>query len=294
MKKISDTKIYIIALMVLLCMTLALLIRFLLQKREAEALVSPLEVYVNDPVLYSDSTYRASSWLWEFGNGDVSAKKYGEYIYQEAGLYRIRLTVDNSVQKDFLVNVRTPVRFENDSLVRITAPRTAIQGEYIVFRGIGYAREWRWSFGETRLTDSREQVAIYAYGRPGVYEVELMTEDTKYPVRHTISIYPKYQEDESDERTRMGNDIREKLQAIVDGKPFGPNYNHILSNYLCHNPNVMITVNESKNNDFYSYCQGLRLIDRKNTTILEVMVFPYENNPNCLKTFKVMQVKNEK
>jgi hypothetical protein len=56
----------------------------------------------------------------------------------------------------------------------------------------------------------------------------------------------------------------------------------------------MITVNESKNNDFYSYCQGLRLIDRKNTTIIEVMVFPYENNPNCLKTFKVMQVKNEK
>jgi hypothetical protein len=204
MKKISDTKMYIIALMILLCIAIALLIRFLSQKREAEALVSPLEVYVNDPVLYSDSTYRASRWLWEFGNGEVSGKKYGEYVYRESGLYRVRLTVDGDIQKDFLVNVRTPVRFESDSLIRIVAPRSAMQGEYVVFRGIGHAREWRWAFGETRLTDSREQVAIYAYGRPGVYEVELMTEDTKYPVRHTISIHPKYQEDESDERTRMG------------------------------------------------------------------------------------------
>jgi hypothetical protein len=166
-------------------------------------------------------------------------------------------------------------------------------GEYIVFRGTGYAKEWKWSFGETRVTDSREQVAIYAYKNSGYYEVELMTEDTKYPIRHSIFVNPIYEEEENDKRTGWGNDIREKLQAIVDGKPFGPNYNHILKKYLCNNPNVIITINDSKNNDFYSYCQGLKIIDRRVTTILEVIVFPDENNPECLKTFKVKQVKNE-
>ena len=292
MAKISNTKVYILALMTIFCVGAALLIRFLMRQGEPAALVTPLELYLGESVYYSDSTYRASKWLWEFGNRDMSDMKHGEYTYKEAGSYRIRLTVNNNNQKDFLVNVRPPVRFENDSLIRISAPTVAMQGEYVIFKGIGYARDWRWSFGETGRMDARDQVAIYAYENPGTYEAELMTEDTKYPVRHSIVVLPVYQEDESDERSRIGNDIREKLQAIVDGKPFGTNYNHILKKYLANNPNIIITINDSKNNDFYSYCQGLKIIDRYNTTILEVFVFPDENNPPYLKTFKVMQSKN--
>ena len=278
--------------MAVLCVTIAILIRILMQRGEPAALVTPLELYLGEPVFYSDSTFRASKWLWEFGNRDVSERKYGSYIFKEAGSYRVRLTVDEKLQKDFTIIVRPPVRFENDSLIHIVAPSVAMQGEYVIFKGIGYAKEWKWSFGETRRIDSREQVTLYAYETPRVYEVELMTEDTKYPIRHTITILPIYMEEESDERGQMGNDIREKLQAIVDGKPFGPNYNHILTKYLGNNPNIMITINDSKNNDFYSYCQGLKIIDRYNTTILEVFVFPDEKNPPFLKTFKVMQSKN--
>jgi hypothetical protein len=292
MKKISSSKIYIIALVIVFCVMLALIIRFLFNAREPAALVTPLDVYLGDYVSYMDSTYLASEWCWEFGNGDISDKKSGEYLYDKPGSYQIRLTVDNSIEKSFAVSVRTPVRLDIDSLIRIVGPATAMQDEYVVFRGMGYAREWRWSFGESEMTDSRDQVSIYAYKRTGTYTVQLMTEDTKYPIMHTISILSKYKEEESDERTRIGNDIREKLQAIVDGKPFNPNYNHILTRYLCNNPNVLITINEEKNNDFYSYCQGLKIIDRQATTILEVIVFPDEINPNCLKTFKVMQVKN--
>ncbi len=292
MGKISNTKLYILAIMTVFCIGAALLIRFLLQKGEPAALVTPLELYLGEPIYYSDSTYRASKWVWEFGNRDISEQKHGQYVYTETGSYRIRLTVDNTNQKEFIVTVRPPVRFEADSLIQIIAPTVAMQGEYVVFKGVGYGKGWRWSFGETRRIDAREQVAIYAYEKPNRYEVELMTDDTKYPIRHTITVLPKYQEDESDERSRIGNDIRERLQAIVDGKPFGTNYNHILTRYLANNPNVIITINDNKTNDFYSYCQGLRIIDRYNTTILEVFVFPDENNPPFLKTFKVMQSKN--
>ena len=292
MRKISNTKIYILVLMAFFCIGAAILIRFLMRQGEPAALVSPLELYLGESISFSDSTFRASNWLWEFGNRDMSDKKYGSYTYKEAGSYRVRLTVDNKLQKEFNITVRPPVRFENDSLIYIDAPSVVMQGEYVIFRGIGYAKEWKWSFGETRRIDSREQVALYAYDTPRTYDVELMTEDTKYPIRHTITVLPKYMEEDNDERGRMGNDIREKLQAIVDGKPFGPNYNHILTKYLANNPNIIITINDSKNNDFYSYCQGLKIIDRFNTTILEVFVFPDENNPPFLKTFKVMQSKN--
>jgi len=234
----------------------------------------------------------AKQWLWEFGNGDMSDKKSGEYTYREPGSYRIRLTVNNSIQREFLVNVREPVHLERDSLIRISAPETGMQDEHIVFRGLGQASDWRWSFGETGLTDSRDQVAIYSYRRPGTYSVELMTEDTKYPIRHEIRILPKYQEDETDVRVGMGNDIRERLQAIVDGKPFNANYNYIMNRYLCKNPNIIVTINEEKKNDFYSYCQGLKIVEKNNLTIMEVTVFPDEKRTGCLKSFKVTQIKN--
>lgn len=70
----------------------------------------------------------------------------------------------------------------------------------------------------------------------------------------------------------IGNDIREHLQAIVDGKPFNTHYNYILKKYLCGNPDIAVTVNNSKKNDFYSYCQGLKIIARRKTLIDEVFV----------------------
>lgn len=267
----------------------ALVIRYLFSNKEVLAIVSPLEVYQGEPVSYADSTYRAKEWLWEFGNGDVSDKKSGSYVYPKIGSYQIRLTVNKSLRKEFIVNVREPVKFERDSLIKIDAPTDAMQGQHIIFRGIGNAKEWKWSFGETGIVDYRDQVAMYAYSEPGIYDIELMTETIKYPIRHTITILPLYEEDDDSARSMMGNDIREKLQAIVDGKPFNPNYNHILKKYLCNNPNIIITINEDKKNDFYSYCQGLKIIGKYNTIIQEVIVYPDENRPNCLKKFDVKQ-----
>jgi len=294
MKKIKNTKIYIIISLIVFCLIVAFLIRFLLQRREAQAFVSPPEIYLNEAISYSDSTYLAKEWLWEFGNGDISNSRGGQYKYRQPGSYRVRLTVNNSMQKEFMVNVREPVHLERDSMIRIVGPSVVMQDEHAVFRGLGTAREWRWSFGETGMTDSRDQVAIYSYRKAGTYSVELMTEDTKYPVRHEITVMPIYQEDETDARIQSGNDIKERLQAIVDGKPFNTNYNYIMTRYLCNNPNIIVTINEEKTNDFYSYCQGLKIVDKFNLTILDVTVFPDEKRSRCLKTFKVTQIKNRK
>ncbi len=290
MAKISNSKLYIIILSVLFCVAIALIIRLMFNKRNVHAFVSSLEVYSGESIHYSDSTFRANEWLWEFGNGDVSDTRGGEYTYLQAGVYQLRLTVNQSLQKEYIINVRNPVQLERDSLIRIDAPDFAVQEEFVVFRGVGFAKDWKWAFGETGAVDSRDQVAMYAFETPGIYDVTLMTENTKYPVTHTIEIFPKYMEnDTTDVMVMMGNDIREHLQAIVDGEPFNPHYNHIIRKYLCNDPNVLVTVNNDKKNDFYSYCQGLKLIARKNTDILEVVVVPDEKQPACLKKLFVMQ-----
>jgi hypothetical protein len=240
--------------------------------------------------VYSDSTFRAKEWLWEFGNGDLSDQKAGSYEYKEIGTYLLRLTVNKRLQKEFIINVRPPVRLERDSIIRIDAPATAMQGEFIVFRGVGLSKEWRWAFGATGIIDSRDQVAIYSYSEPGRYDVELTTEETKYPVRHHIEIFPQYMEnDTTDVLALIGNDIREKLQAIVDGKPFNPNYNHIMTRYLCNNSQLLVVVNNDRKNDFYSYCQGLKILGKNNTDILQVVVVPDEERPACLQKLYVMQ-----
>jgi PKD repeat protein len=275
---------------------LVFIVRSCISGREIQATVSPADIESGLPVQYADSTKGANTWLWEFGNGDTSSEPSGMYVYKELGKYQIRLTVDGKLEKKFIINIR-PNQKENNSeqLIQIIAPATGLQGEYIIFRGEGSSKEWRWEFGETGVVDAREKTAIYQYTDPGMYEVLLTTEETQYPIRHTIKIEGQYTDnDTTDIESMIGYAIREKLQAIVDQKSFNKNYNDILTNYLCNkNPNTLVVVNNTKKNDFYSYCQGLRIIGRKKVTIEKVLIEMDDENDYCINKLIVIQTDTE-
>lgn len=293
MGKLNNYRVFVIIGVIALCIVMAFVIRNLFTTREIQASVSPLDIEIGQPINYSDSTKGSNSWLWEFGNGDESVLQQGKYTFAETGRYQIRLKVDNKQEKKFIVNVRAKSNNEGEQLVRIEAPHTGMQGEYIIFRGEGLSKEWRWEFGETGIVDSREKSAIYKYELPGNYEVLLSTEETQYPIRHLIEILPQYTEDEStDVESLIGNDIKEKLQNIIDQKPFNNNYNYVLSTYLCNNPNTLVVVNNNKKNDFYSYCQGLKIIGRKKTTIDNVIIELNPLNDACIQKLIVVQYDN--
>lgn len=293
MGKLNNYRVIIIIGVIALCIVAAFVIRSLFTTREITASISPLDVELGEPIIYTDSTKGANYWTWEFGNGDESSLQQGRYTFTETGRYQIRLKIDKDKEKKFIVNVRAKKNDEGEELVRIEAPVTAMQGEYIVFRGEGPSKEWRWEFGETGMVDSREKSAIYKYELPGSYEVLLSTEETQYPIRHSIEILPQYTEDEStDIETLIGNDIKEKLQNIIDQKPFNANYNYIISTYLCNNSNTLVIVNNNKKNDFYSYCQGLKIIGRKKTTIDNVIIELNPQNDACIQKLIVVQHDN--
>lgn len=291
MKKTINHHVYIIVSVILACLIIALFAKSCFTNKEIQANINPLEVQKGVPISFADSTKGAQKWLWEFGNGDSSIEKNGEYIYPQSGKYQVRLTVNDKFEKKIIVVVKEKEKQKESHLIQIIAPETAIEGEYIVFKGEGDSKEWSWQFGETGKVDSREKTPIYQYSEPGIYEILLETEDTYYPISHFIEIFSQYVDDDSsDVESLVGNEIREKLQAIVDQKPFNQNYNYILYNYLCNNPNTLVMVNNTKKNDFYSYCQGLKIIGKNKTKIENVLIEVDENEENsCINKLIIIQ-----
>lgn len=290
--RIFNSRIIIVILVILLCIGSAFLYRHYFVKRELQARVNPYDIELGQPIVFSDSTRGAKEWKWEFGNGDTSEQKKGEYRYMSTGKYQVRLTVDKSIEKKFIVNVKPSTTGDIlEDFISIEAPWEAMQGEYITFRGEGYSKEWRWQFGESEMIDSRDKNAIYHYKNPGTYEVLLTTELTKYPIRHKIKIFPKYEDNDSlDRASVIGNDIKVRLEAIVNQKPFNENYNYILQKYFCNNNNTLVVINNDKKNDIYSYCQGLRLLGKNKTTIENVVIDIDPEEEKCIKKIMVIQL----
>ena len=91
----------------------------------------------------------------------------------------------------------------------------------------------------------------------------------------------------------IGQDIREKLQNIVDGKSFNTNYNHIVKRYLCSDEKTEVSINNNKFNDIYSYCQGLAATGRgRKITIEHVAVEIPDLEAGCVT--KIIVIQSEK
>lgn len=296
MNKFVNTKVlYILISTAVLVVAFLLILRACSQGQEIQAAVSPSDPVMGQEVFFSDSTSGAKTWYWEFGDNETSNQRSGRHLFKKEGVYKIRLTVNGSMERYFDVRVKEESGTENRHLVRIIAPKEAIQGENIIFRGEGHDEQWRWEFGETGMIDSREKTALYAYTQPGEYEVLLSTENTRYPIRHSINILPYYSENDStDVMVLIGLDIKEKLQNIVDGKPFNVNYNHVVNKYFNNDPNTLVIINNNKYNDFYSYCQGLRHIGRRETIIQNVIVESEDEESGYISQITVMQTERKK
>ncbi|TPE42824.1 S8 family serine peptidase [Pontibacter mangrovi] len=52
---------------------------------------------VNKPVTFSDESEHATSWHWNFGDGQSSSEQYPNHTYKKPGSYEVRLTVSNTI-----------------------------------------------------------------------------------------------------------------------------------------------------------------------------------------------------
>ena len=290
MDKVFNRWTLIIIAFIGIVLTVMWFLRGSIVKTEIRAWVSPREVELGYPIRFIDSTSNATDVLWEFGNGDSSKERNGVYLFPQTGKYQVRLRVNNSVEKHFIVTVKESNRPSGYQPIKIIAPQTAIQNEYISFFADGYSKAWRWEFGETGEVDSYEKNPTYAYKLPGSYQIKLMSEDLAFPIVHYIEILPEYTEsDDSDVFSLIAKDIQEHLQNIIDGESFNENYNYILSKYLCNNPNQLVITNGAKQTDFYSYCYDLKFIGSQSTANIQDVVIETDKGSNCVKRILVKQ-----
>lgn len=82
MGKINNRKSFIIIGAVILCIIIACLISLYLREKPVIAYITPTDIEIGEEIQYTDSTKRADTWLWEFGNGDASEQRTGSYAVQ--------------------------------------------------------------------------------------------------------------------------------------------------------------------------------------------------------------------
>lgn len=137
MGKIYTRKILFVIAAMLLCVLVAILIRLFFSNRTIRMTLTPIEVETGEAVHYADSTRNARSWLWEFGNGDISHERSGEYVFKEPGRYQVRLQVDGGLERKQIITVhKSRDDYGSDELVRMKAPATGLPRRNRIFQRI--------------------------------------------------------------------------------------------------------------------------------------------------------------
>lgn len=260
-----------------------------------------LEFMINDT-----AAIRGRKLLWQMGNGDaISDKSKMEYSYESPGKYLVTLKIDNSYTINKYIKIISGTeRAAIDSVPHIYGVSEGYQGEALVFAAEGYGmNSWQWEFGETGTVDAYDQQVVYTYENPGEYTVKLQTNTTQYPVKHHITILPRFEKAEEivtvDSLMLAQNDIRKHLQAIADARVsqhsvYYEHYNYIRNKYFCIPADrVAVVVNGEKYNDFTGYCQGIHFLEsnpKRRVRIDEVLI----DKLHCVSTIQITQSYTEK
>jgi len=132
---------------------------------------APLTVSFTD-----QSTGVATSWRWNFGDGNTSTERNPVHTYNKPGLYNVTLTASNANGS----NSSTKVGYIAVSDV-LTAPvanfsaspasgKTPLTVSF-TDQSTGEPTSWRWDFGDGN--NSTERNPVYTYNEPGLYSVRL-------------------------------------------------------------------------------------------------------------------------
>jgi PKD repeat protein len=137
----------------------------------------PANPKVNETIVFVDESVGPTSWRWVFGDGQTSQAQNPNKRYSNAGTYNVTLTVfrgseSATVSRSVTVTDPAPVTPPVSAAFDF-APNTPAVGENVTFtdRSTGSPASWAWSFGDGRVSTSRNPVI--SYSAPGVYSVTL-------------------------------------------------------------------------------------------------------------------------
>lgn len=131
---------------------------------------------------FVNTTTGATSYLWNFGNGNTSNLKNPGAVYNLPGKYNIVLIAYNSSgQADTLKLVNYVTVFKSPSAKLISNKKQICMGDSMLFQdqtvlGDGKIVKWQWDFGDGGT--SSEKNPRYLYTLSGKYDVTLAVVDS--------------------------------------------------------------------------------------------------------------------
>lgn len=131
----------------------------------------------------------ATTWSWSFGDGQSSALRHPQHIYETAGVYTVSLTVtdgqsatDTKVRNDYISVTAIPP-LTADFVADTTTGMAPLTVQF-TDQSTGAPLSWEWSFGDGNI--STEQNPEHVYQQSGIFTVVLQVSDgliTRYKVR---------------------------------------------------------------------------------------------------------------
>lgn len=129
------------------------------------------------PVTFTNQSQQADTWLWHFGDGDLSAAANPTHTYTTAGVYTVTL-IAGAQQQCFDTLIQTALINVEPSPVAAftTRPGVNIPLEYSEARfsfsnQSQHAVTYAWDFGDNNTSGSRDP--LHRYELPGSYRVRL-------------------------------------------------------------------------------------------------------------------------
>ncbi|MDP9190341.1 MAG: PKD domain-containing protein [Acidobacteriota bacterium] len=136
---------------------------------------TPFAVRVGQTVTFTDTSAGASSWLWDFGEGNAtSVLQNPTHVYQTAGQKAVTLKVTNAFGTDSVTKFFACHAEENDLESRFSwTPPSPEAGEPVQFIDLSTGTPDRWSWVISDGTQSNQRNLTHTFATPGEYGVSL-------------------------------------------------------------------------------------------------------------------------
>ncbi|HEX5003425.1 MAG TPA: PKD domain-containing protein [Bacteroidia bacterium] len=130
----------------------------------------------NDTVTFNAGNLNFATYLWDFGDGNISTQTNPWHIYADSGNFQVALTVTDTAgctttfQMPYLIRVNKPVAdFTANVVINGCSPVTV----QLTNQSSG-ADSWYWNFGNGITTSQQHPNPSYALTAPGTYSITLI------------------------------------------------------------------------------------------------------------------------
>ncbi len=126
-------------------------------------------------VSFTNSSTNATSYAWNFGDGNTSTEENPTHTYAEDGLYEVTLTATNecgsvTTTQTIVVAFQAPVAFFDAEQTQGCVPLT------VAFQNLSSenATSFEWFFQGGNPASSTEENPVVVYEQPGIFDVVLI------------------------------------------------------------------------------------------------------------------------